>query len=213
MKILKVSAPVLAIFLAFAATPAQAIDLKVPSFGGAKNTGAPGASAADVARNTRNALHAFALAEIGLANALGDYNQYAAQMQLLEGMKKGDAAAKKDEIETLVNIHKSAGAAIEQKVSANAKLSADSRTKAAKSMVEYLNGLVATKNLLASLQGVSKNPMSLTGGDGTAVLYAVKEIPGLVSGGASTTTTLFKYLGANGVDLSEAKAAAAGMDK
>jgi hypothetical protein len=35
----------------------------------------------------------------------------------------------------------------------------------------------------------------------------------MVSGGVSTTGTLFKYLGANGVDLKDAKSAADTMPK
>jgi hypothetical protein len=211
MKKISLSAPLIAVLFAAAATPAHAIDFpKVPSFG-AKHDVA-GASAADVSKNTRNALLSFARAELGLLAAMGGYEHLAADQQLLDNMKAGDVAANKDELQTLVTLHKSASAEIEKKTAANAQLDASNKATAGKSMVDYVKALVSTKKTLGSLQGLARNPMSL-GGDAGTVLFAVAELPGLVTHGVSTTGTLFKYLGANGVDLSEAKATADGMDK
>jgi len=49
------------------------------------------------------------------------------------------------------------------------------------------------------------------GADAGPVLLAAKELPGMVTTGVATTGTLFQYLGANGVDLSDAKSASASM--
>lgn len=212
MKMMKLSTTVLALFLATGLAPAHA-GFKLPSLPSLPSgSGGSGASAADVTKNMRNALYSFATAELGLVQALGGYNDLAAQQQTLAGMKIGDAAATKDEIATLVNIDKSASALIAQKTGDNAKLDANSKATAGKATVEYVRGLVATRNTIASLQGVAKNPMAM-GSDAGTVLYAVKELPGLLSNGASTTSKLFTYLGANGVDMSAAKKEAAGMDK
>ena len=115
-------------------------------------------------------------------------------------------------LQAAVDIHKSASVEIEKKIAGNAQLDASQKKMAAKSMLAYVQGLVATKQTLGSLQGLARNPMSL-GSDAGTVLFAVKELPGMLSGGLSTTGTLFKYLGANGVDLSEAKSAADAMPK
>jgi len=125
-------------------------------------------------------------------------------------MKTGDAAASKEDTETLVTLHNSMNPVIEAKTKENMKLDANNKALAGKSMVEYVKGLVSSKQLLSSVQDLAKNPMAL-GTDASNILYVAKELPGIVSGGVSTTSTLFKYLGANGVDLSEAKNVAKGM--
>jgi hypothetical protein len=212
MKLMKLSTTVLALFIAAGVAPAYA-GFKLPSLPSVPSAnGGSSANAAEVTKNMRNALYSFATAELGLVQALGGYNDLAAQQQMLAGMKIGDAAATKDDIATLVNIDKSASAQIAKKTDDNAKLDADSKATARKATVEYIKGLVATRNTIASLQGVAKNPMAL-GSDAGTVLYAVKEIPGLISNGASTTSKLFSYLGANGVDVSAMKKDADGMGK
>ena len=189
------------------AAPSFGIEMpKVPSLGGT-NSSNPTVSGAAVARDARNALMSFASAQLGLAQAMGGYEGLAAQQQMLAGLKSGDAAAKKEDIETVVNISKSAGDAIGQKVAANAQLTAENRQLALNSTVDYIKGLIASKKLVGSVQDLARNPMSL-GGDAGSVLYLGKNLPGIVGGGASTTGTLLKYLSANGVDTSKAAAAA-----
>ena len=197
-------------FLVLLATNSYAFDFpKLP--GGTANAGAASTeNAGDVVKNTRNSIYSFVKAELGLGSAMGGAEQLAAQQKLLDGMKTGDAAASKEDLETLVSIHSSAKAEIDKKVAENAKLDAKNKTLASQSMVEYVKGLVSTKKLIASIQNVGKNPMAL-GANLGSVTYLAKETPGLVSSGASTTTTLFKYLGSNGVDLSQAKKEAADL--
>ncbi|VXC56974.1 hypothetical protein [Massilia sp. 9I] len=207
----KIAISVFAALSALGAAPSHAVDFgKLASL--AKPNQAAGASAADVARNTRNALVAFATAELGLLEALGGYENLSALRTQVEGMQKGDAGVNTASLQAAVDIHKSASVEIEKKIAGNAQLDASQKKMAAKSMLAYVQGLVATKQTLGSLQGLARNPMSL-GSDAGTVLFAVKELPGMLSGGLSTTGTLFKYLGANGVDLSEAKSAADTMPK
>jgi len=210
MKIITMSAPLFALLFAAGIAPAHA------GFPGMPSLGAPaassGASAAEVVKNTRNALFSFTVAKVGLAEALGGYNTLAADQKLLEGMKNGDAAVTKEQMQTYVSIGSSANVVIEAKAAENAKLDAGNKSKAARSMVDYVKALGSVRKTLASLQGLAKNPMAL-GSDTGSAMFAVKELPSLLSGGASTTATLFKYLGANGVDLSEAKATANSMEK
>ncbi len=187
----------------------QAFDLpKLPGTG--NSSGGSTENAGDVVKNTRNTIFSFVKAKTGLLAAMGGSEQLAAQQKLLEGMKAGDAAASKDDLETLVTIDKSATDEINKKVAANVKLDANNKAMAGSSMVEYIKGLVASKKLLSSIQNVAKNPMSL-GANAGAVAYLAKELPGLLSSGTSTTSTLFKYLGSNGVDLSQAKKEAADL--
>jgi len=160
--------------------------------------------------HARNSLYSFAKAQTGLVAAFGGYEELAAQQKMLDGMKTGDAAASKDDIETLVKISKSTGDVINKKIADNVKLDANNKKLAASSSVEYVKGLISSKKLISSIQNASSNPMSL-GQNAGAVLYVGKELPGIVSGGVSTTGSLLKYLTANGVDTSEVKKAADGL--
>jgi hypothetical protein len=174
--------------------------LKNPLASTGSTTSAP-ANAGQVLRNTRDALLSFARAELGLSDALGGYNDLAAQRQLLDNMKSGDAAAvKKEEFEAIVTVHKSAQDHIDRKVAENAKLDASNRTMAGKAMVEYLKGLSSTRKMVSSVQDLGKNPASLMGEAGTA-LYVAKEVPSVATGAVSTTGKLVSYLTANGIDV------------
>lgn len=174
-----------------------------PSSGSANAPATPAA----VARNARDTLLSFTRAQFGLAQALGGYEGLAEQQKLLEGMQSGDAAAKKDDMQTLVSLDKAANDAIKQKMAENAKLSAENKTLATQSSLEYVKGLIASQRLVASVQSVARNPLAL-GNDAGTITYVLKELPGIVSGGLSTTGLLFKYLSVNGVDTSEAQKAA-----
>lgn len=212
MKTGTIAAPILALSLALGGGTAHAFDLpKILSIGGSNSSGAS-VNAAEVAINLRNALYAFAKANTGLAAALGGYTELAAQQKLLEGMKNGDAAASKDQLQTLTTIHKSASEAISAKVASNAQLDAEQKKLAGASMVEYVQGLVSTKQVVSSVEEVTKNPTSYVMEAGT-LLYAASEMPSIVTSGVSSTSTLIQYLSANGVDVSEAKAAADGLGK
>lgn len=209
----KLTASALAALLSSAIVPAQAIDFgKIPSLGAKNNNATGGASAAEVAKNTRNSLVLFTNAEIGLLAALGGYETLAADRAQAEGMAKGDAGVDTAQLESIVKLHKTASAELEKKLVANASLDAEQKKQAAKSMLVYVQGLASAKQTLASLQGVAKNPMAL-GSDAGSVLYVAKELPSVVSSGVSTTGTLFKYLGANGVDMSASKSVADTMGK
>lgn len=166
-----------------------------------------GADPAGFVKDTRNALYSFAKSEAGLASALGGYTDLVAQQKLLDGLKAGDAAADKDQIETLVTIHKSANEAINKKIAENAKLDSRNKALATQSAIDYVKALATTSKLVASGQSLAKNPAAL-GMNASSVLYAVKNLPAIVTSGTSNTSALFKYLSANGVDVSEAKEAA-----
>lgn len=211
MKVRSIAAAMLAIGVISLHTGASAqFGLKNPL--ASNNNAAPSANAGEVMRNTRDSMLSFAKAELGLSQALGGYADLAAQQKLLEGMKSGDVAAKKEDFETIVTIHKSANELIEKKASENAAIDANNKALAGKSMVDYVKGLASTRKLIASVQGLAKNPMSLAG-DAGSVMYVAKEVPGIASGAVSTTGKLMKYLGSNGVDMTEAKKAADGMEK
>lgn len=194
---------------ALSAPIAQGFDLpKLPgvSSGGAASTQSPD----EVLKNYRNTLYSFVKAEFGLATAMNGSNDLAAQRVLLENMKTGDAAATKEDIQTLVSLNSAAKAEIDKKAAENTKLDASNKALASQSMLEYVRALVSMKKLAGSVQGLASNPVSLGANLGT-VTYITKETPGLISKGASTTSTMFKYLGSNGVDLTEAKKEAAGL--
>jgi hypothetical protein len=178
----------------------------LPSLGSSSG----GVDPAGFVKETRNALYSYAKSEAGLASALGGYTDLAAQQKLLEGLKVGDAAADKDQIETLITIHKSASEAIDKKMAENTVIDSKNKKLAAKSTAEYVKALIATTKLVASGQGLAKNPIAL-GLNAGSVLYAVKNLPAIIKSGTSNTVTLFKYLSANGVDVSEAKEAANGL--
>lgn len=174
------------------------------------SSSAPAESAGQVVSNSRNAILSFAMAKIGLLSAMGGYENLSAQREILKNMKTGDATASKEELETIINVDKLTTEEISKKTTENAKLDAKSKVEAGKSMLEYVKGLAASKKMISSIQDVAKNPMAAAGNLG-AITYLSKEMPGLLSSGSSTTSTLFKYLSANGVDMGEAKKAANGL--
>jgi hypothetical protein len=210
----KISASVLAALLSLAIAPADAFDFGKLPIGGGKDAGAgSGASANDVAKNTRDAMIAFADAKLGLLDALGGYENLSADRKLAEGQQKGDAGVSTDQIKTLVSLDKTATAALNERLASNTQLDAAQKKKAAQSVLVYVKALDSTRKSLLSLQGVARNPLAL-GSNAGPILLAVKEMPGLVSGGVSTTGALFQYMGANGVDMKEAKSvAASSMEK
>jgi hypothetical protein len=156
---------------------------------------------------------AFADAKLGLLDALGGYENLSADRKLAEGQQKGDAGVSTDQIKTLVSLDKTATAALNERLASNTQLDAAQKKKAAQSVLVYVKALDSTRKSLLSLQGVARNPLAL-GSNAGPILLAVKEMPGLVSGGVSTTGALFQYMGANGVDMKEAKSvAASSMEK
>lgn len=181
----------------------------IPGMSGSKNS-APAEDPAALVSNAKKTMSSFVNAKIGLIEAMGGSDQLAAQKQLLEGLKKGDAAASKEDLETIVSLDKATNDMLAKKTAENVKLDAKNKTAASKAMLEYVSGLVSSKKLISSVSGLSKNPMAL-GSNLGAVTYLAKELPSVVSSGASTTSTLFTYLGANGVDISEAKKAASDL--
>jgi hypothetical protein len=169
-----------------------------------------GESAGDITANARNTLLSFAKAQLGLADALGGYEQLAANRALLDNLEKGDAAASKSELETIVSISKSATQEINLKVEQNSQLDAEQKSKAKKAMLEYVKGLYSSRNLIKSVKGVANNPTSLmTNAD--SILYLVRELPNIVSGAIASTSTLYDYMASKGVDVSDAKASAADL--
>jgi hypothetical protein len=171
-----------------------------------------GGDAAGFVKDTRNSLYSFAKSELGLARAIGCYTDLAAQQKLLDGMKAGDAAAGKEQMETLVTIDKSCSEAIKKQIATNKKLDSEHKALATQASVEYVKALVITTKLVYKGQSLAKNPVALAM-NASSVLYAAKNLPTIVTSGTSNTSTLFKYLSANGVDISEAKAAAEGLGK
>ena len=164
----------------------------------------------DVVKNARNTLTSFVKAKLGLIEAMGGSEELAGQRKLVEGLKIGDAAATKGDLETLVSLDKSTTELISKKSAENAKLDAKNKALAGRSMLEYVKGLASAKKLVNSVTGLSENPMSL-GSNMGSVIFLAKEMPGIMSSGASTTSTLFTYLNSNGVDTSAAKKAASSL--
>lgn len=167
-------------------------------------------STEDVVIKARNSLTSFVKAKIGLIEAMGGSEDLEAQKKLLEGLKVGDGAATKADLETVVSLDKATTDMINKKSAEHAKLDAKNKALASQSMLEYVNGLISAKKLLSSVSGLSKNPISL-GMNLGAVTYLGTELPNIVYSGASTTTTLFTYLNSNGVDISAAKQAASNL--
>lgn len=177
---------------------------------GKSSGSAPAESADDVVKKARISLTSFVRAKIGLIEAMGGSEDLEAQKKLLEGLKVGDGAATKADLETVVSLDKATTDMINKKSAEHAKLDAKNKALASQSMLEYVNGLVSAKKLISSVGGLSKNPMSL-GTSLATVTYLGTELPNIVSSGASTTSTLFTYLNSNGVDTSAAKQAASAL--
>lgn len=187
---------------------AYAFELKVPKLDGGSSSSASTENPSDVVRNARNSMASFVKAKLGLIEAMGGSEELAAQKKLIEGLKKGDAAASKEDLETIVSVDKATGDMIKKKTAENAVIDAKNKELAGKSMIEYVKGLASTKKLMGSISNLSSNPMAL-GSSATSVIYLAKELPSVISSGASTTSTLFSYMKSGGIDVSEAQKTAA----
>lgn len=175
--------------------------------GGGAATENPG----DIVKNASNSLKSFIAAKIGLLEAMGLGEKVAAHKERMTALSKGDAAStSKDDLETMASIDKATGDLVQEGMSSNAKIDAKSKTLAGNSMVEYVKGLVLAKKTVSSVSSAAKNPMAL-GANAGSIVYLAKEMPGIVTTGSSTTSTLISYLSANGVDTSAAKKAAADL--
>ena len=188
-------------------TAAYGFELKVPKLDSASSSGTT-ENPSEVVKNARNSLTSFVKAKLGLIEAMGGSDQLAAQKKLIEGLQKGDAAASKEDLETIVSLDKATGDMIKKKTAESAAIDAKNKELAGKSMIEYVKGLASTKKLMGSVASLSSNPFSL-GANASTVLYLAKELPGVVSSGATTTSTLFTYMKSSGLDTSEAQKAAA----
>ena len=185
----------------------------IPGLGsGSNNTAKSTESAAQVIIKTQIALANFVAAQKQLDDAINGTNTYEASKALLDRLAKGDAAASKEDFETVVSMSKEASEALAKDVSENKKLEAKNKSAAQKAMVNYVIALVSTKSLINSIQGLAGNPMSAGTSIGT-LTYLVSQMPTLISSGAGSTANLFKYLTANGVDMKEAQKAADGLGK
>jgi hypothetical protein len=191
-------------------TGAYGFELKVPKLNGGSSGSASTENPGEVVKNARNSMASFVKAKLGLIEAMGGSEELAAQQKLIEGLKKGDAAATKEDLETIVSLDKATGDMIKKKTAENTVIESKNKQLAGKSMVEYVKGVVATKQLMGSISKLSSNPMSL-GSSATSVIYLAKELPSVISSGTSTTSTLFTYMKSSGIDTGDAKKAAADL--
>jgi hypothetical protein len=197
------------------AMSAQALDFGLPSVPGVGGGGGAAKStetAAQVVVKARLALVAFTSAQLQLLDAINGTNSFEAQKKTLDALSKGDASASQDDLKTVVSISKDASDMLSQKLTENAKLDAKNKSAAGKAMVNYVIALVSTKSLIGSVQNLASNPMSAGTELGT-LTFLVSQLPGIVTNGVSSTTSLFKYLTANGVDMRDAQKAADGLGK
>jgi len=187
---------------------AYAFDLKVPSMPGqSSNSATPNEKPDVIVKNTRNSMGSFVKSKMGLIEAMGGAEQLAAYNKMLDGLKLGDVAASKEDIETIVTLDKNTNDLIASMTTANKKIDDKNKALAGKSMTEYVKALVSLTVLSRSVQNLSKNPVALAG-QAPSVLYLAKELPGVTTSGTTSTKTLLTYLSSNGVDTSEANKAA-----
>lgn len=181
----------------------------LPGLGASKQ---PAENPGDVVKNSRNALLSYENSKVSLLEAMGASQQVAAQKQTLSGIQSGDAGNSKDDLETIVKTDASTTELLNKKMAENTKMDAQGKQSASKAMVQYVGGLVSSKKLIGSIQSLAKNPVAL-GANMNTIAYLGKELPGVVSSGVTTSSALFKYLGSNGVDLTEAKKASDDLGK
>lgn len=183
---------------------------KVPGLGGGSEAPANGGA---VVKQARDALVQFTKAEFRILEALGGYEAFAAQEKLVSSLKTGDAAASGDDIKTVTKISGELHDEIEKRIAENKKLDDKQKKIAAEGTFNYVKGLVATKKLVGSIQGLAKNPASLGFDLVGPVTTLGTELPRIVPKAISTSGTIFKYMSANGVDISQAKKAADDLGK
>lgn len=187
----------------------SAIDLKMPGMPGKNaDAGSNKENAEELLKNARNSIALFVQSKSDLVIAMGGASLLESKKNELAGLKQGDAAVSKADLETMVSLDAALNEMIAQKTAENSALDAKNKAAAGKAMTNYVMALVSVKKLVGSIQGVSKNPMS-AGKNIGSLAYLAKELPGVVSSGADTTKALFTYMNAKGVDTKNAKNAAA----
>ena len=74
---------------------------------------------------------------------------------------------------------------------------------AAEGFFEYLKALLSSKVVIDSVQGLAKNPTALGLDSIGPITTLASNLPKMVSQSTSSTTTIIKYLSANGIDTSK----------
>lgn len=184
---------------------------KMPSLGSGSSEASGNAGA--VVKQARDALVQFTKAEFRILEALGGYEAFASQEKLVSSLKTGDATASSDDLKAVTKISGELQAEIEKRISENKKLDDKQKKIAAEGTFNYVKGLVASKKLVGSVQGLAKNPSSLGLDLIGPVTTLGTEMPKIVPKAISTSGAIFKYMSANGVDISEAKKAADDLGK
>ena len=186
----------------------------LPSIPGVTSGGssAPTADANTVLVNANKALTGFINAEAKIAQALGAYNLSQEQKDFLKRMGKGDVAPTSEDLDTKFTIQKAMQDDIDKKMEQAQKLDPAQKKLALDGGVEYLKALLASKNLVSSVQGLASNPVAAASNIGPLTTLATN-LPGMVTKAATSTSTMIKYFAANGIDTSKMQKEADSLGK
>jgi hypothetical protein len=178
------------------------------------SSSASAGNAADVIKNANQALTQYINSEQKIAKALGVYSLTQEQQDFLARRAKGDVAqTTKDDLNNTFTIGAELQASINKGIEEGKKLDASQKKLATEGTFEYLKALLSSKKLVDSVQGLAKNPTAL-GLDSIGPITALAtNMPTMLSQSVSSTSTIIKYMAANGIDTSKMQKEADSLGK
>ena len=172
------------------------------------------ANAGEVIKNANIALTLYINSEQKIAKALGVYSLSQEQQDFLARRAKGDVAqTTKDDLNNTFTIGAELQASINKGIEEGKKLDASQKKLATEGTFEYLKALLSSKKLVDSVQALAKNPMAL-GLDSVGPITALAtNMPSMLSQSISSSSTIIKYMAANGIDTSKMQKEADSLGK
>jgi len=184
----------------------------IPGFTGGSS--ASSGNAADVLKNANTMLLQFIRSEIKIAEALSGYRLSQEKQDFVERLSKGDVAKiSKDDLSNVFTIDAELKVSINKTIEAGGKIAENQKKLAAEGFFEYLKALLSSKVVIDSVQGLAKNPTALGLDSIGPITTLASNLPKMVSQSTSSTTTIIKYLSANGIDTSKMQKEADSLGK
>ena len=185
----------------------------LPSILGAIAGGGAGQSnaAEDVISSAEETLMKFIDSEVKIAEALGVYNLSQEHQDLLARRAKGDVAARKEIISSSITISNGLNESLKKGIEAKKTLDVSQKKLAAEGTLNYVEASLSALAMTQAIQAIVSDPASLltAGVESNLRLVAITAtLPKMIAQSISSSSTIIKYMAANGVDVSKAKKSA-----
>ena len=179
---------------------AQFGGMSVPGMGGGSS--GPAVNADELKKTVTNALVALAYANSKYAKAVGNDSAASQLSEIGDKLKSGSLGVNADSISQLKTASENVTGEIKKRNDEKTKLSAEAKAAASEGVKFHVDGTLegfkGAKQLKKAIE--SKSPALI------ASLSSLKDVPIFLGEWAKATTTIFSYLGSNGIDIKDADA-------